>query len=153
MISISLIAYHFPYWTVLACAIHILIMTTWIQIFEHPVFCSQNKIAELAFSLALGAVYLFTYILAVEGRTRYRYTIYYSVCLCQNIACGVLWYFFVTDEVRQSAYYLPLLLLTVVPYVLGLGIMVIYYSFFHPKLRRGVRDMNVTFKIEQAEVR
>lgn len=153
VISISLIAYHFPYWTVLACSIHILIMTAWIQIFEHPVFCSQNKFAELAFSLALGAVYLFTYILAVEGRTRYRYATYYTVCFCQNVACGLLWYFFVEDQVRESPYFLLLLLLTVIPYVAGLVIMVVYYMFFHPKLRRGVRDVNITvsYKSEQAD--
>ncbi|XP_063833443.1 XK-related protein 6 [Ostrinia nubilalis] len=155
VISLSLMAYLFPHWTVLACVIHILIMTAWIQIFEHPIFCVR-KIAELAFALALGAVYLFTYILAVEGRTRYRYAIYYSICFCQNVVCGAIWYIYAGNEDRQSGHFTPLLVLTVVPYVIGLVIMVLYYSFFHPKLRKGVvreTDIAVTFKSEQAEVK
>lgn len=121
-------------------------MTAWIQIFERPLFCAHNKLAQLAFSLALGSVYLFTYILAVEGRTRYKYTVYYTICLLQNVACGTIWYIFVEDNLRYSEYHLPLLLLTVVPYLVGLIIMVVYYSFFHPKVRKGIKDITVSFK-------
>ncbi|CAG9793129.1 unnamed protein product [Diatraea saccharalis] len=139
-------AYLFPYWTILACGIHILVMAAWIQIFEHPTFCSHNRIAEYAFSLALGAVYLFTYILSVEARTRYRYAIYYTTCLLQNITCGALWFVYATNDLINTVYFLPLLLLTVIPYVIGLIIMVVYYLFFHPRARKCGRDIIVSFK-------
>lgn len=37
---------------------------------------------------------------------------------------------------RTSIYFLPVLAFTVIPYVLGLVVMVIYYRFFHPKVSK-----------------
>lgn len=145
--SISVIAYLYPYWTILACAIHIIIMTTWLQLFDRSPFCAHNKMAELSFSLALGGVYLFTYILPIEGRTRYRYAVYYTICFVQNIACGVIWFLFVPDDIRRSVVYLPVLIFTVVPYIVGICLMVVYYSFFHPKRGKSSSDISVSFKV------
>lgn len=133
IISITVIAYLFPLYTIIACVIHIMVMATVVQIFDKSPFCAHNKIADFAFSVAFGAVYLFTYILPVEGRTRYRYTLYYSLCFLQNVTCGLLWLFYADEEKRMTMYFFPVLLLTVVPFVVGIAIMVIYYSFYHPK--------------------
>ncbi|XP_045762520.1 XK-related protein 6 isoform X2 [Maniola jurtina] len=146
--SMSAIAYLFPYWTVLACAIHILVMTTWLQLFDRSPFCSHNQLGQISFSLALGAVYLFTYILPVEGRTRYRYAAYYSTCFIQNITCMALWYVYADNFMRSSIYFYPMLVLCVVPYVLGLVFMVVYYAFLHPKPSK-VCDVSVEFKTDE----
>ncbi|XP_063897464.1 XK-related protein 6 [Helicoverpa armigera] len=148
IISISVIAYLYPHWTILACAIHILVTATLIQIFDRSPFCSHNRLADIAFSFALGGVYLFTYILPVEGKTRYRYAIYYSICFIQNVVCGAIWYTYVTNEMRRSFYFFPILAFTVVPYVVGLVVMVIYYRFFHPKISK--RGLSVTFVNDRA---
>ncbi|CAG5013408.1 unnamed protein product [Parnassius apollo] len=66
VISLSIIAYLYPYCTVLACAIHVMIMAIWLQLFDRSPFCAHNKMAEIAFSFTLGGVYLFTYILPIE---------------------------------------------------------------------------------------
>lgn len=110
-----------------------MLMATVIQFFDRSPFCSHNKIAEYGFSIALGAVYLFTYILPVEGRTRYRYILYYSFCFVQNVTCGALWYFYVDEVERMTIYFLPVLVITVVPFVIGIGLMLAYYRFVHPK--------------------
>ncbi|XP_060807205.1 XK-related protein 6 [Amyelois transitella] len=148
VMSISVIAYLFPYWTILACSIHILLMTSWIQIFERPVFCAQTRIAEISFSFALGSVYLFTYILSVEGRTRYRYAIYYTLCFLENITCGALWFFYMKDDVKYSNVFHVVLVFIVVPYVCGVLIMIGYYSFLHPTLRKGNNDVTVSHKVD-----
>ncbi|XP_072948062.1 XK-related protein 6 [Epargyreus clarus] len=155
VLSISIIAYLHPYWAVLACAVHVLIMSTWLQLLDRSPFCSHNKLAELAFSLALGGVYLFTYILPIEGRTRYRYTVYYTICFIQNLTCSFIWYFYVSDEMRSSLYFYPVLVLSTVPYVIGLVFMVLYYSFFHPKVSKRVSDVEISFKVNEqtAEIR
>ncbi|KAM3956637.1 XK-related protein 6 [Aphomia sociella] len=147
VLSISVIAYLYPYWTILACSTHVLVMTAWIQFYERPIFCSQSRLTEIAFSFALGAVYIFTYILSVEGRTRYRYAIYYTICFLQNIVCGLVWFFFVNEEMKATAYFYVVLILCIVPYVIGLVVMVLYYSFFHPTLRKGAKDITVTMKV------
>ncbi|KOB70857.1 XK-related protein, partial [Operophtera brumata] len=136
IISISILAYMFPHWAILACCLHILAMATLIQLFDRSAFCSHNWVADIAFSFALGGVYLFTYILPIEGRTRYRFTLYYTMCFLQNLTCGVLWYLYVNDLERASIYFHPVLVLSVVPFVVGICIMVTYYSFFHPRLRK-----------------
>lgn len=138
--SISVVALYYPEWTIVACAIHILITACLIQLFDRSPFCSDNRLGDIAFSFALGAVYLFTYILPVEGRTRYRYAIFYSVCFIQNTACGVIWYL----NGQKEVYFYPLLAFTVVPYVVGLTIMLIYYRFFHPKVSKG--EFSISFK-------
>ncbi|XP_038218496.1 XK-related protein 6 [Zerene cesonia] len=147
--SLSIIAYLFPYWTILACAIHILIMTTWLQLLEQSAFCAQNKFGEVFFSLALGGVYLFTYILPVEGRTRYRYTMFYSLCFVQNVICGVVWFIYAGNDLNVSIFFYPILVLSVVPYVFGLVFMIIYYRFFHPKVSV---SLSVSFKGDEAEI-
>uniref|UniRef100_A0A1E1WR62 XK-related protein n=2 Tax=Pectinophora gossypiella TaxID=13191 RepID=A0A1E1WR62_PECGO len=151
IISISIIAYLFPIWTILACFIHIFCMSIWLQLLDRSPFCSHNKIAELAFSVALGAVYLFTYILPIEGRTRYRYTVYYILCFFQNLTCALLWYFYVDDATRNSVYFHLVSVLTIVPYCIGILFMVVYYMFFHPKVkvRRGITDTAVSFKVNE----
>ncbi|CAK1543678.1 unnamed protein product [Leptosia nina] len=148
--SISIVAYMFPYWAVLACGIHILIMTMWLQFYDRSTFCSQSKVAEFFFSLALGAVYLFTYILPVEGRTRYRYTLYYSICGIQNLICGLLWILYVDEGLKMSIYFYPVMLLSTVPYVVGLLFMLVYYGCFHPKVSV---SSSVSFNGEEVEVK
>lgn len=135
IMSISAVAYLFPHWTILACSLHIGVTAVLLQIFDRSPFCNHNKIGEIAYSFALGAVYLFTYILPVEARTRYRYTIYYSLCFLENLACAVIWYVLADESTKNSIYFLPVFVLCFVPYVLGLVFMVVYYGFFHPKVK------------------
>lgn len=49
----------------------------------------------------------------------------------------------------MSIYFYPVLILSVVPFVLGLVFMVIYYAFFHPKVSIRVSDAQVTFKVDE----
>lgn len=65
------------------------------------------------------------------------------MCFIQNTACGVIWYIFVSDDMRSSIFFHPILAFTVIPYVVGLVIMVIYYRFFHPKVSKG--GLSVSF--------
>lgn len=132
--SISIIAYLFPHWTILACVIHIIVMAFLIQLFDPSPFCAHYKLADVAFSFALGAVYLFTYILPVEGKTRYRYAMYYSVCFLENIACGTVWYLYASEVVRFSVYFYPITVLTILPFLVGIVLMILYYLCCHPKL-------------------
>ncbi|VVC96868.1 unnamed protein product [Leptidea sinapis] len=145
--SISIIVYMFPLWAVLACGIHILVMTTWLQFFDHSSFCSHNKLAQFCFSLALGGVYLFTFILPVEGRTRYRYTVYYTLCFLQNFVCSILWYVYVNDDMRLTVFFYPVFVLSIVPFVFGIIFMLVYYGFFHPKV--SVRSSSISMKEDE----
>lgn len=144
--SISMIAHLHPVGTVGACVIHIIIMSIWLQLYDKSPFCSQNILFEGAFSLTLGSVYLFTYILPNESKTRYRYTVYYSICFVQNVACATVWFIYSDDMTRSAIYFQPVLVLSVVPYVLGIIFMILYYAFLHPKTSRN--GLGVTYNAD-----
>lgn len=145
--SLAAVAYLYPHWTVVACLVHVAATATLLQMFDRSDFCSQNKLAEVSFSLALGAVYIFTYVLPVEGRTRHRYAVYYVVCFIQNIICASIWCYYSEDELKQSVYFVPILVLCILPFIIGISVMVVYYAFFHPKLGRNKDDSAVSFKV------
>lgn len=130
-------------------------MTVIVQIFDRPPFCNHHIIASIAFSITLGAVYLFTYIPVKELKTtRYRYVTYYTTCFVENIACAVIWYLYCDTyepEMRNMVYYIGFLILSTVPFVVGIFFMVLYYSYFHPKVRHGIDDV-IEEKMDQIEL-
>lgn len=52
---------------------------------------------------------------------------------------------YVSEDMRSSVFYYPVLVLSVVPYCVGIVFMVVYYGFLHPKVRMG-RSLSVSFK-------
>ncbi|XP_045455902.1 XK-related protein 7 [Melitaea cinxia] len=152
VISISLIAHLYPQWTVLACILHIVTMSIWLQLYDKSPFCSQNILFEVAFSLTLGSVYLFTYILPNESKTRYRYTVYYTICFLQNVTCATLWFIYSDDVTRSAIYFYPVLVLSVVPFVLGIIFMILYYAFLHPKTSGNGLGVTYNAQVEVVDV-
>ncbi|KAJ4428970.1 hypothetical protein ANN_25966 [Periplaneta americana] len=131
----------FPTWTALACAVHWLIMTTWLSLLDRTNFCTSSpdsatrkeRIGEVLFAAILGLVYIFTYITPGEGRTRTRYLVYYMVCFVENLIATVMWAVRVPSQLRDTWYFLPLVISSIVPFVIGIIFMILYYLFFHPK--------------------
>lgn len=126
-----------------------------VQLFDRPPFCNHHIIASIAFSLTLGAVYLFTYIPVKELKvTRYRYVTYYTICFVENIACAVVWYIYCDiyePEMRNMVYYLGFLIISTAPFIFGIIFMGLYYLFFHPRARKGVNDV-IEQKMDQIEL-
>lgn len=131
--SIAVVAYLFPYWAVLACGVHALAMAAWLQFFERSPFCS-DMLCGVMFSLIMGFVYIFTYIMPVEGRTRYRYALYYSVCFLEDVVCTILWIVCANTTIRNSSFFNPIIGVTVAPYLFGIVCMILYYQCLHPKM-------------------
>lgn len=152
IIALAIVAYLYPHWLILAVSVHILMMAAWLQLFDRSPFCAQSTLASIAFSLAMGMVYVFTYVLPIEGRTRYRYALYYTICFVENLGCCVTWYFYADDGIRETIIFYPVLVLSVVPFLLGMVIMIVYYRYVHPKVRKGnqaveeFEDVTITFK-------
>jgi hypothetical protein len=133
IMSIAVIAYLFPLWTVVACATHALFMAAWLQFFERSPFCS-NFLYGIAFSLIMGFVYIFTYIMPVEGRTRYRYAVYYTICFLEDVVCTTLWILCTNKTIQNSSFFNPIIVVSTVPYILGVVCMIFYYQCLHPKI-------------------
>lgn len=143
IMALTVVSFLYPQWAVLACVVHTFVMAIWLQFFDRSPFCSHNRFYELAFSIIMGLVYIFTYIIPVEGNTRYRFALYYTVCLIENVACAVLWYIAAEDWRYTWIFYL-VLGLCIIPYAVGLLLMIMYYAFFHPKLKSGLEKNGAT---------
>lgn len=149
--SIAIIAYVFPYWALVACACHALVMAAWLQFFEKSPFCS-DFLYGVTFSLIMGLVYIFTYIMPVDGKTRYRYALYYSLCFLEDIVCTMIWILCTKPEIRNSTFFIPIVAVSIGPFILGIICMILYYQCLHPKLGNyGKRRTNKVFEVETAE--
>ncbi|XP_053696404.1 XK-related protein 6 [Sabethes cyaneus] len=138
VLAIAIVASVFPTYMLIACSVHSFAMTLWILFFDRSPFCSSTMLHSFLFSLVLGMVFIFTYILPRVGRTFYRYFFYYSLCGVENIVCVVVYFYYVNNPTIKNTYYLPLLALaSIVPFLFGIFCMICYYTHFHPnKLSR-----------------
>lgn len=144
VLSIAIVASLFPKWTLIGCVVHAVIMAFWIFIFDRSPFCSSTIIHSLAFSIILGFVFIFNYILPKSKRTRYRYTLFYIICFIENITCVIIYVLWSSEETRQSFYFLPLCIFSIIPFMLGIVFMIIYYTKFHPNIivRKNIMQHN-----------
>lgn len=133
ILCLSLIASLFPLWTLFACIMHSLFFGLLTFLLDHPQFCATS-LGKFLFCMILGFVYLFTYIMAKDGRTRNKYIIYYTLNSLENIACVGVFIFYSSDEMRSSVYFYPLCIISVGSYYIGIFCMVLYYTQFHPKI-------------------
>lgn len=109
-------------------------MSIWIFVFDRSPFCSSTNVHSILFSLILGFVFVFNYILPKMTNTRYRFTIYYSICFVENVTCVVVYNLCATTEEKNASYFLPLCILSILPFLLGIGFMLLYYARYHPNV-------------------
>lgn len=137
--------------------LHWMLMTSWIITENHGTteFCRNQKRAPHApltlkerfystsFACVLGMIYTFVYVNTDDNSTYFRYFFYYSLCIIENAIVVVLFIF--TPSVRAicycylgsgSCYLCVLPLFCLLPYVLGVATMIVYYLYFHPSKRQ-----------------
>lgn len=134
VLSIAAVASVFPKWTLIGCSVHAMSMSLWIFLFDRSPFCSSTMFHSFAFSLVLGMVFIFNYILPKVRRTRYRYAIFYSICFIENIICVYFFYNFASPYTKAKSYFVSICVLAIVPFALGIAFMIIYYTRFHPNI-------------------
>lgn len=146
IVSISIMASIFPQYTLIACASHVFIMALWIMGFDRSPFCSTTILHTFLFSLVLGIVYVFSYILPKEGPTFYRYLVYYIICGIENVCCVLV---FILYSKLDEIYVIVLSFLATFPFVMGIFFMIIFYKYLHPNItnrRHTLRDNELTIR-------
>lgn len=134
VLSIAAVASLFPMWTLIGCSVHAISMALWIFLFDRSPFCSSSIFHSFGFSLVLGMVFIFNYILPKVRRTRYRYAIFYSICFIENVICVYFFYNFASHYTMGKSYFILICVLAIVPFALGIVFMIIYYTKFHPNI-------------------
>lgn len=147
ILAISLAASLFHQWTILASFVHWLTMTLWLSFLDRTFFCEnphsssgKGRLGEIMFASVLGLVYIFTYISPSDGTTRHRYVIYYFLCFLENIIVVIFWLVSAGDSGFMRWHYYTLSTGCILPFLVGIFCMIIYYKYFHPNLGQKTRN-------------
>uniref|UniRef100_A0A1B0FI26 XK-related protein n=1 Tax=Glossina morsitans morsitans TaxID=37546 RepID=A0A1B0FI26_GLOMM len=133
-LCIALVASIFPLWTLVASLSHALLFGFITFIIERPKF-ANSSLSNFLFCLVLGFVYVFTFISVRDAPTRYKYISYYLFCTIENIACVTLFILYASSDLAAIALlFYPLCGLALSFYYIGIGFMIIYYLYFHPRI-------------------
>lgn len=68
----------------------------------------------------------------VEGPTCIKYVVFYIILFAENTLANVVWIVNADEAVRNTLYYIPIILLNIVPFIFGIMFMLLYYKVFHP---------------------
>lgn len=146
ILSLSVVASVWPIYTAIGCVCHWICMTTWIIIDSQGIleFCRnynyaphcppklKERIYSVLFSVVIGVVHVFIYLNAVDGSTLFKHVFFYIVCFLENITACAFWIHTSSDEVKAAWYFNVLIVLCIVPFLLGITSMIVYYTVFHP---------------------
>ncbi len=98
---------------------------------------------EVLFCAVLGLVYMFAFLTTRDGHTRNKYIFYYSICFVENCIATLLWGVWCMPSLNSCWWFVPLLVATVVMFLVGIVLMVLYYSVYHPQIG-SIRKMKTT---------
>ncbi|XP_062138274.1 XK-related protein 6 [Drosophila sulfurigaster albostrigata] len=124
-VCIAYVASQVPMETSIASIIQIILSATLVFVFDQPKF-SKSAIMNYILCLAFGIVYLFIYTPVKDAPTKFKYLLYLTFCLLQNIILCI--------------FYIPLYLsiAIIVLYLIGIALMIYYYLQCHPGITSSV---------------
>ncbi|KAG8240427.1 hypothetical protein J437_LFUL003141 [Ladona fulva] len=132
VISLSCLAYKFPYWIIAGALGHILFCYIYLSFKGPQGTCRNSCFWENALCLVLATTYIFTAIQAREGPTRWFYAVLYCTFFLENVSMVTVWFFFVSGEAPAwLMYVIPIA--SVVCFILGIIFLLLYHKYFHPK--------------------
>lgn len=132
----------------LAC--HWLVMTLWLCVSEKTQFCNNQKCFDIIFFSVFGLVYTFTHVNISDGKTRCKYIFFYTLCFLENIVATFVWMFLAEEIMKNSYYYVPIIVLNIVPFITGIIFMITYYKVFHPStgMMKSRHKTNASFQVD-----
>lgn len=133
ILCVSVVASIYPVHTILVLVFHWFVMTIWLSATSSENnFCDHHKLYDFLFYSIFGAVYIFTQVVLVEGPTFLKYLIFYGILFFENTLANVVWILNADAALQRTIYYRPIIYLNVVPFVVGIIFMLLYYKVFHP---------------------
>ncbi|KZC09005.1 XK-related protein 6 [Dufourea novaeangliae] len=149
ILSLSVVASIWPIYTAIGCVIHWIGMTGWIIVdsrgilefcrdYNHAPHCPpkfKERIYSVLFSIVIGVVHVFIYLNAVDGSTLFKHVSFYTICFLENITATIFWIHASSDEVKHAWYFNVLVVFCILPFLIGITAMVVYYCVFHPSFK------------------
>ncbi|CAL4131923.1 unnamed protein product, partial [Meganyctiphanes norvegica] len=91
-------------WLIGVCLAHWILMVVWLMSRRSLNVVCSTALGEIALSVVLGAVYIFSYVNEKDEPTRRKYALYYAVCGVENCLMMILWLIYAQP---QSPEYIP----------------------------------------------
>ncbi|XP_031833264.1 XK-related protein 6 [Nomia melanderi] len=150
ILSLSIVASIWPLYTGIACILHWISMSCWIIIDSRGIleFCRNHnraphcppkikeRICSVLFSMVIGIVHVFIYLKAVDKSTLFKHAFFYGICFLENIIATVLWTYISSDEVKHAWFFHVLIVSCILPFIVGITAMFLYYCVFHPSKKQ-----------------
>ncbi|XP_017063785.1 XK-related protein 6 isoform X2 [Drosophila eugracilis] len=118
-LCIGYVASLFPIETLTICAVHACFCGTTVFLVDSPMI-AESRFMNYLYCLCFGIVYLFIFTPVKDAPTKYKYLYYLTFCLLQNTFACVL---FIP---------LDLSIAIIALYILGIILIIIYYTNCHP---------------------
>ena len=145
----------------LACFFHWLGMTMWIitEFRGLIIFCQKpnraphlphtiaERIKSTLFSCVLGFVFIFIYLNPEDTGTCTRHVIFYTICLLENISASILIILCLPTDIDTVWYHYLISASCIIPFLLGIFIMMFYYIKFHPSMKHSTVSISKLLRI------
>ena len=129
ILAMALFASHVSPWVFAAAVcIHWIVMLIWCFT-KSTNFC-VHRWQEPLFNMVMAVVYIFSFLNLLEGHTRLRYLIFYSVVYAENLGMIMLWY--AMEGTNMKWFHTAAMVAILLGFFVGICLQVIYYRFFHP---------------------
>lgn len=120
-LCIAYVASVLPVETIVVCAVHACLCGSVVFVVDSPAI-AESRFMNYLYCLCFGVVYLFIFVPLKDAPTKFKYAIYLTFCLLQNIiACAL---------------YIPLYISIAITalYTVGILLLIFYYSSCHPSV-------------------
>ncbi|XP_016998678.2 XK-related protein 6 isoform X1 [Drosophila takahashii] len=122
-LCIAYVASLFPIETLIICAAHACFCGTIVFFVDSPMI-AESRFMNYLYCLCFGVVYLFIFTPVKDAPTKYKYASYLTFCLLQNtFACALF-----------IPLYLSIAIIAL--YIVGIVLIVFYYTYCHPNTIR-----------------
>ncbi|PAA73256.1 hypothetical protein BOX15_Mlig001976g2, partial [Macrostomum lignano] len=138
VMALSLTAATRPFLLIGFLACHYGLMLVWIMC-QRTDFCNGKRFLEFCYNLVVSVVMCFDYFNVLEGRTRLKYIVYYSLVGVENFTLLGIWFFLRDESLAPFTYQFNVSLVLVSmglgSFFVGLLFMALYYMCLHPSGR------------------
>lgn len=107
----------------------------------------SERIKSTLFSCVLGFVYIFIYLNPEDTNTYTRHLFYYTICLFENISASILIVLSLPSDVSIVWYHYLISASCIIPFIIGIIIMIFYYLKFHPSMKHHAFNFSRLLKI------
>lgn len=131
VLALSLFASMFHFYVAFIVGFHFVVTLTWL-LSQDTRLCTSPS-TEVVFVVVFAVLCTFDYFNVMEGRTRLRYLLFYSLVLVENVAMTFVFVFLEPSSVPRSiAVVYSIMALIVVLHAIAIATQMLYYLSFHP---------------------